>query len=511
MDEARFDREQLLRLGAGGAVGLAFLTGAGRALAAGPPSKPTGTLHAANPGEPNFIDPSQALEITEWSIVRNVYDGLLQWDRNYKHLVPALATSWRSNPRATVWTFNLRRGVKFHDGTPFDSTAARKTIEYYKGKTWGLIFANIVKIDDSRPNVLELTFSAPSPDLARNQTVAKMISPKLIDAKAVGKQAIGTGAYRFKQWNRGTSVILEPNADYWGKAGPYLNEIELRNIADKTAAITALTAGDVDVVFKVPPKQLQTLEQNSKLARSSSRPSWIEGHLVFRCDQKPVSDVRVRRAIAYAIERKALVDKVFLGQATVANTPLPPGTYGQTNPPTHYPYDPDKAKALLKQAGYPKGIDVGMVVFAGIRVLGEEVGQAIEGQLQAAGINAKLDILEPGVAIKDLLAKKPQHQIFHAEYGYANGGPFHFTIGTALGHPMYKGAALEALMKQVSTTPDGPARLRVLARAQDLFMKELPHLPLYHLVLTDVFTKKLHNYRSPVDGYLPVFTSAYLA
>src|SRR5207237_2693117 len=142
-------------------------------------------------------------------------------------------------------------------------------------------------IDDSRPNVLELTFSAPSPDLARNQTVAKMISPKAIDAKAVGKQAIGTGAYLFKQWNRGISVTLEPNPSYWGKSGPYLERIDLRNIADKTAAITALTAGDVDLVFKVPPKQLQTLRQRSKLASSSSRPSWIEGHLVFRCDQKP--------------------------------------------------------------------------------------------------------------------------------------------------------------------------------------------------------------------------------
>jgi peptide/nickel transport system substrate-binding protein len=338
-------------------------------------------------------------------------------------------------------------------------------------------------------------------------TIARMISPKLIAENAVGKRAVGTGAYRFQTWKKGSHVALDANPNYWGNVGPNLEGIELRFIADQTAAITALTAGDLDLVMKVPPKQLATLKKNPKL-RASTDTSWIEGHLVFRTDQKPVSDARVRQACAYAIDRNAIVEKVLLGQATVANTPLPPGTYGRVTPPTRYSYNPEKAKALLQAAGYPDGVEIGLVVFAAIRVLGEEVGQAVAAQLSDAGIKTNLDILEAGVAINDLLAKKPKHQVFHAEYGWANGGPFHFTIGTALGHPQYKGAALTKMIQQISTTPDGPKRLRLLAQAQNLFMKELPHLPLYHLTLSDVFRSDLVGYRNPKEGYLPVFTAA---
>ena len=499
-------RDAFLRRAAGVAILPSVLVAGGQALAA-TGAQPKGTLRVAIPGEPNFIDPSKALEITEWSIVRNVYDGFMQWNQNYTKIVPALATSWKRNANGTVWDFTLRRGVTFHDGEPFNSTAARKSIEYYKDKTWGLIWANVKKIDDSDPYHLRVTFSAPSPDLERNMTIAKMISPKLIAQNAVGKRAVGTGAYRFQTWKKGSHVALTPNPDYWGAGGPNLEGIELRFIADQTAAITALTAGDLDLVMKVPPKQLATLKRNPKL-KAFTDTSWIEGHLVFRCDQKPVSDVRVRQACAYAIDRRAIVNKVLLGQATVADTPLPPGTYGRVTPPTRYTYSPARAQALLKAAGYPDGVEIGLVVFAAIRVLGEEVGQAVAAQLSDAGIQTNLEILEAGVAIADLLEKTPKNQVFHAEYGYANGGPFHFTIGTALGHPQYKGAALTKLMQQISTTPDGPKRLRFLAQAQNLFMKELPHLPLYHLKLSDVYRADLVGYRGAKEGYLPVFTTA---
>jgi peptide/nickel transport system substrate-binding protein len=498
-------REALLRKAAAAAVLPSALVAGSQAFAA-PGAVPRGTLRAAIPGEPNFIDPANALELTEWSIVRNVYDGLMMWNRNYTRIVPALATSWRRNANGTVWSFNLRRGVQFHDGEPFNSTAARRSIEYYKDKTWGLIWANVKRIDDSNPYRLRVEFSAPSPDLERNMTIAKIISPKLIADKAVGKRAVGTGAYRFVTWTKGSHVALEPNPDYWG-AGAFLERIELRFIADQTAAITALSAGDLDLVMKVPPKQLETLKRDPKL-HSFTDTSWIEGHLVFRTDQEPVNDVRVRQACAYAIDRKAIVDKVLLGQATVAHTPLPPGTYGRVTPPTRYSYNPDRAKALLSAAGHPDGVDVGLVVFAAIRVLGEEVGQAVAAQLSDVGIRTNLEILEAGVAIKDLLDKNPKNRIYHAEYGWANGGPFHFTIGTALGHPQYKGAALTKLVQQLTTTPDGPRRLRLLAQAQNLFMRELPHLPLYHLRLSDVFRADLVGYRGPKEGYLPVFTLA---
>ena len=466
----------------------------------------TGLLRVANPGEPNFIDPANALEVTEFAIIRNVYDGLLLWNADYTALVPGLALSWESNDEATEWVFNLREGVSFHDGSTFNSSVARKTIEYYLDKEWGFVAAGLQEVDDSDPAVLRVLFSDASPDFARNQAaVMYMMSPMLIDEDAAGERAVGTGPFRFAAWNPGESVVLEANEDYWGE-GPFLETVELQNIADQTAAITALRAGDIDLVLKVPPRQVAEFRQDANFGVSTTN-SWTEGHLLFRTDQTPTDDVLVRQAIAYAIDRESIVENVLLGEAVVANTPLPPGTYGAVDPPTGYTHDPDMARKLLSDAGLD-GLELRMSVFAAIRVLGEEVSQAIVGQLAEAGINVALDIQEAGVAVTDLIADEPEHQLFHVEYGYDTGGPLHFTLGSALGHPRYDGEELNSLIQQVSTTPDGPDRMQALAEAQDVFMRELPHLPLYHLNLSDVFRADLEGYTVPKDGYQPVLKRA---
>jgi len=510
------DRRTFLARSAGLGVvaGLGLHFGAAEATAAlnahlraGPPRNPTGVLRIANPGEPNFIDPANALELTEWSIDRNVYDGLVTFDSAYNRLVPALATSWRSNRNATEWTFVLRNGVRFHDGSRFDSTAARKTIEYYKDKTWGFAMADLKRVDDSNPKVLRVIFSKPSPDFARNQTIVRMMSPRLIAQKAAGRRAVGTGPYKFVRWNKGESVILAANESFWGR-GPYFSRLELRSIGDQTAAITALAAGDIDVVMKAPPKQVQSFSRNPKFDAISKR-SWVEGHLSFRTDMAPTDKVKVRQAIAFAVNSPSLVKNVLLDQASVATSPMPIGTYGKTNPSTRYTHNPSRARALLAQAGFPDGVSLKMAVWAGIRVLGEEVGQAIVGQLAESGIKIDLDIVEPGVGIQDMTGKNPKYHLHHLEYGWANGGPFHFTLGTTLGHSHYKGAALTRLVDQMRVTPDGPKRLRIIAQTQERFMQELPQLPLYHLRLTDLASSRLAGYTNPKDGYFPVFQTAY--
>ena len=166
---------------------------------------------------------------------------------------------------------------------------------------------------------------------------------------------------------------------------------------------------------------------------------------------------------------------------------------------------------MLTDAGFSTGPDLKMSAAALIRVMGEEVSQAIVGQLQDAGVNVTLDIQEAGVFVGDAVGDNPQHQLFHAEYGWANGGPFHLTIGDAIQHAKYTGAELNGLIKTVTTTPDGDQRLQVLGQTQDLFMKELPHLPLYYLKLSDVYRADLMQYSNPRDGYLPYFGRAYLA
>ena len=463
----------------------------------------SGTLQVANLAEPNFIDPAYALEVEEFAVVRNVYDGLLQWNTAESQLVPGLATSWSSNSTATEWTFNLRPDVTFQDGTPFNSAAMKATFTHYLPGSWGFLLGGLTTVDDSDPLVLKVSFSAPNPDFGRNLTFIKAMPPSLIQAKAAAKKAVGTGAYQWGEWVHGEKITLTANSNFWGKPAPYLDGVDLITVTDETARVNGLQSGSLNLIMRVDPHDLPTLAADSKVGLSGG-PSWLELHLTFRCDQPITSNLLVRQAIAYGVDRDTIVKDVLLGQGTVAPSPIPIGCYGHVTPATSYSYDPDKSRALLKAAGYSKGLTLKMGTGSPDYQL---AGEAMTAQLAQAGVNVIFDVEDPGVLVADLGAKKPKHDLFILTYGWVNGGPFHFDTGLVLSHPEYKGAALTALVHKCNTTPDGPERLSLLAKAQELFMQQIPHLPLYYANNTDAFSSTVHGYVYPKDAYQPVFTN----
>jgi peptide/nickel transport system substrate-binding protein len=478
-------------------------SGAKATGAAAAPSGRSGTLQAAISAEPNFINPADALELYEYAVVRSVYDGLTQWSPAYDTVEPALALSWSSNADATQWEFKLRPGVKFQDGTPFNSTAVKKTIQEYVPNAWGVLFANLKTIDDSDPNTLKLTFSTSNPDLARNWTFVKVISPQLLAAKGAAKKAVGTGAFQWGSWAHGQKITLAANPDYWGKPQPYLDSLVLPIVGDETARVSGLQSNSLNLVMQVDPHDIPALKGNSAVGLSSGS-TWLELHLTFRCDQSPTNDPRVRQAIAYGLDRAAIVKNVLLGQGVVAPSPIPAGCYGHITPDTAYSYDPAKARQLLKAAGHPNGITLNLTGGSSLATI-PLMGQAMVAQLAEAGIKVNFAAQEAGVVVNDLLAPHPKHQMFILTYGWVNGGPFHFDTLNVINHPQYKGAKLQGLINTCNTTADGPKRLQALSDAQNLFMTELPHLPLYYGVDTDAFGSSVHGYVTPKDTYQPIF------
>ena len=529
LSEHTISRRTVLRLmgatAAAAAVGAAVtpgIAGAQSPAASGAgtvPATPTGTLKLANPGEPNFLDPAMALENYEFSIVRGVYEGLVAWNDDFTELVPSLATEWSSNADATEWTFKLRDDVFFHDGSAFDASAAKATIQHYDPATtnWGFLFSNITDIDDSDPGTLVIKFSAPSPDIGRNQSFVKMISPALLaqgtpegDAASqpVNQQASGgTGPYMWGSRAPGTSVTLAANSSYWQQgAGPYYQTVELDSIADTDAALTALQAGNVDILPRIAPLQMQRVTGDPNLAVSTV-PSWLVIHLIFRTDQAPLTDVRIRQAIAHGIDRQSIIDEVLLGQAQLATSLMPPGTYGRAEPATTYPFDPDKAKALLTDAGYD-GTQIKLA--SGNNAPFPLVGQAIASQLADVGINLVADAMEPGVAVNDtLISDTPGHTILLSTYGWVNGGPFHFNVRTVINHPHYTGKDVVDLVDKVNTTPDGDERLAVLAQAQEAYAQAVPDFPLWYPSVSDAYRTVVQGYRAPTDAYQIDFTKAH--
>ncbi len=482
---------------------LRSLLGEGAKARAGEVSKRSGTLQVANLAEPNFIDPAYALEVEEFAVVRSVYDGLLQWNTTQSQLVAALAESWTSNSNATEWTFKLRPNVTFQDGTPFNSSAMKATFSHYLPGSWGFLLSSMTTLDDSDPLVLKVSFSAPNPDFGRNLTFIKAMSPLQIQKKTSAKQAVGTGAFQWGEWVHGEKITLAASSSYWGTPEPYLDGIDLITVTDETARVNGLESGSLNLIMRVDPHDLPSLASNAKVGLSGG-PSWLELHLTFRCDQPITSNLLVRQAIAYGVDRDTIVKDVLLGQGTVAPSPIPIGCYGHITPTTSYSYDPDKSRALLKAAGYSKGLTLKMGTGSPDYAL---VGEAMVAQLSSAGINVIFDVEDPGVLVADLGATKPKHDLFILTYGWVNGGPFHFDTGLVLAHPQYKGRALTELVHECNTTPDGPKRLSYLAQAQDLFMQQIPHLPLYYANNTDAFSSTVHGYVYPKDAYQPVFAN----
>jgi peptide/nickel transport system substrate-binding protein len=472
------------------------------------PTKPTGVLRVANLAEPNFIDPANALEVDEFAIVRNVYDGLMEWNDDYSDLAPALATSWKANDDATEWTLQLRDGVTFHDGSKFDSTAAKKSIQYYIGKTWGLLYDGLKSIDDSDPSVLVVKFKAPSPDFDRNCTFTKILAPALTETKdAAAKKAVGSGPFTFKEWQKGQQVVLEANPNAWQDKGPYVQEIQLKTIADPTVQLNALRSGSSDVMMRVSAEQQKELTSDSKF-HVLSTPSWLELHLTFRCDQKPFTDARVRQAVAYGIDREAIVKNVLLEQGVVATSPIPTGCAGHVDPETKYAYDPEKAKSLLAEAGFKSGLKIKIGTGDPRQSL---VGQAMVQQLKAAGITASFQTQEAGILVADLAAKKPKHDCFILTYGWITGAPFHFATKLVVVHPQYTGKKLVGMIDQCNRTANGDARDQLLADTQELYMQEIPHLPLYYAKLTDATAAKVAGWRVAKDAYQPAMGTVYLS
>ena len=482
-----------------------------------PPATPSGTLRVALPGEPQSLDATRTVTAVDMPIMTALYDGLItRMPENFEELSPALATAWKSNSDATEWTFTLRRGVKFSDGADFNAAAAKKTLEFYlrPGTILSFALGPVSKITTPDEFTLVLSYEKPFPDLASYMPLVKMISPKLLagsvkDAeKRIATQAAGTGPYILDSFSPSAGVVAHANPNYWGD-GPHIEKIELRPIAEESARNAALQAGDIDLVPGGSPRSAQSFASDPRL-KVSSLPSWTTEVLTLPTQQKPFDDVRVRRALAYAIDPEALAKEVMLGKATVTGSLMPPGTYGFHRPVTQYPYDPAKAKALLEEAGIRLPLSVTMASFTSTSATESLIGQAIVEQAKAGGFDIKYTQVTDTVGQADANKAQRKHQIYIWQNGRVNGGPLHLSGGFVTGAAHYTGKKLLDLVAQSNATANGPEREKILAEALEEAASEVVNIPLFTINVSDASVASLQKHVPPKDGFLPNWFEQYL-
>jgi glutathione transport system substrate-binding protein len=306
------------------------------------------------------LDPYDANDTLSQAVAKSFYQGLFGFDKNLK-LVNVLAESYTVSKDGLVYTIKLHPGIKFQDGTDFNAEAVKVNLDRASNPDSHLkrynLFKNIDKTEVVDANTVKITLKTPFSAFINNlaHPSAVIISPAALTkyGKDIGFHPVGTGPYVLDQWNQTDFVKVKKFDGYWKKGEPKLDSITFRPVVDNNTRAAMLQTGEADFAFPVPYEQTALLEKNAKLDVVTA-PSILHRYISFNVTQKPFDNLKVRQAINYAINKDALIKVAFAGYAVPSEGPLPQGIeYAAKFKP--WPYDPAKAKELLKEAGYPNG------------------------------------------------------------------------------------------------------------------------------------------------------------
>jgi peptide/nickel transport system substrate-binding protein len=483
-----------------------------------PPARPTGTFMVALSQAPTSLDPGRRLGVGSFYATANIYDGLVTWNKDFSDVAPQLCESWDVSPDAREWVGKLRPGMTFHDGTPIDATAIRKNFEYFvKNAAYLFIPLPLKTIDDSQSDTIRFVFKSPYPYFTKNVTLLKIQSVKAIEAgpKAIDKHPIGSGPFEFVSQDA-NSIALRRFAQYWNKPRPYFEEVRYRIIPDAAARLAAVRSGQVNLATNLAPEDVAQLKTDSRV-KVISRPSWMMTTLNFKLTAPAVSDLRVRQAIAYAIDRQAILKSLGRGEGQVARGFMMPGIEGYSPMTPSYGYDPEKARALLSEIGSVQPVRMALPSgdAAANYLQSEAVAQAIAGQLKTVGFQATVDAIPEAQYQKERAALRPAHPVALNGYIWFNGGPTVYSFmeadhNMAAAYPKQY-AQYKKLWDQMNAELDKTKRVELIKQIQQIHTDLLPSIPLFTLPVADAVSKQVFGYAPDVRNFGPELGGAYFA
>lgn len=335
---------------------------------------------------------------TSWKVINLcIYQSLLGFNQK-GDLVPALAVSWET-PDAKTYIFKLRKGVKFHKGQPFSARDVKFSLERILDPVTGAtIRSNLVGIKITIEDDYAIKLEKDKPDATMLGVLAmpeaSIISEEWMKTKPnIKVEANGTGPFYLAEHEPRVRAVVRSNPHYYEKGLPYLDEVEFNMISNSDARVNALRTGAVDMIEFVPWKDIDILAKEKEIEIQTAGGAFM--NLWFNTSKKPFNDPKVRRAVAYAIDRDAISTAAFFGHGTPLFGPptSPEAWYYSKDLSETFSYDPKQAKALLNEAGYPNGFDVELAVYQGLRIY-TQTAQIIQANLKDVGINAKIQLLE---------------------------------------------------------------------------------------------------------------------
>jgi peptide/nickel transport system substrate-binding protein len=461
-----------------------------------------GVLHAAIAGEPDQLDPHKTSAYYSFEVLENVYDTLVEPDADLK-MQPSLASSWKTSKDQLTWTFTLRKGVEFSDGSPLDSSdvvySYNRIIKQKLNSAYK--FATVKSITAPDPTTVVVRLKAPTPNLLANLGGFKgmaIVEKKNVDSGDIKTDPIGSGPFKVAKYTSGDSIELVRNDRYWGPK-PKLAGVTFTFVKDPTVALQNLQSGEVQWTDNLPAQQVSSLEQNggSDIVVKTS-PSTDYWYLTLNEARKPFDDRNVRRAIAFALDRDAIAKAAKFGNATVNQTAIPKGSqwYFDYAPYTH---DPAKARRMLAAAGV-KNLSMDLMVTSEYPET-VTAAQVIAAELKDVGIDVKIRTLDFGQWLDEegkghfdsfmlgWLGNLDPDEFYYAQHH--TGGGFNFQH--------YSNKSVDRLLDEARTETDEAARKQDYDQAAKQIVDDASYIYLYNPDVAQGWSSALSGYEVRPD------------
>lgn len=447
-------------------------------------------LIIAQDGESKSLDIHQGNDGFSLRANRLIYSRLVEADENMQ-IHPGLAESWQQLDDRTM-QFKLRKGIKFHNGDDFTAEDVKFSFErMMNSPRIAFVLPPIERIDVVDDYTVNIVTKTPfGPLLAHlSHPALGMVSKKLLteNPEALKEKPIGTGSYKFKEWIYGDKLVLEKNEDFYDKNERGLKYIIFKNVVEASNRAIGLETGEIDIATPISSVDEENIKNNPKL-QLLTKPSISYTYIGMNMTKAPLNDIRVRKAINYAIDKQAIIDVILNGNGKIATSPIAPGVFGFTDKTKNYEYNVEKAKELMKEAGYENGFTTSILVFS--EEANTQTAEIVQAYLKEIGIDLKIEIVE--VSAYWDMTERGVHNLFLGSWGVVTGDAdyglyamYHSSAkGGAGNRDFYENEKVDELLDKAKTEIDPETRKKLYEEAQILIVNDAPDVMLYNRNLT---------------------------
>ena len=472
------------------------------------------TLIFGRGGDSLTLDPAKVTDGESAKVCEMIYDTLIQYRDDTTELAPALAETWEGSADGLTWTFYLREGVQFHDDTPFNADAV-----VFSLSRPNTVFRDFHSEFISQINALDaftVQIQLKTPYAPFLSTLAgsslSIVSPAAVHhfGDSFGDDnAVGTGPFKFAEWDKGDSVVLEANENHW-TGRPALDMFIFRSIPDNSDRLMALQAGDIHAMEFPNPGDIPVIKGDPQI-ELVTQSSLNVGYLAMNFDKPPFDNLKVRLAINHAIDKPKIIDRLYQGTAIPAKGPIPPTLWSYDEGIQDYEYNPELARQLLAEAGFPDGFETTLWALPVPRPYipdGIALAEALQSDLREVGVETTIVTFDWGTYLDK--TQIGEHDMAMLGWIVSEGDPdsfFYYLLSKtyaekpAFNIAFYRSDEMQELLDRARTSTDRAERTELYRQAQAIFHRDAPWVPLAHAQRLLVVDRRVKNLRLAPTGW----------